>query len=678
MQQTKTKSAISYWNAAKYAKIEKTVMQAVPSFKDATIFDVTDQKYAKLVTKKQEVFAEGNEAGDPSQTDSPLVYKHQTVWYYGDAIKQAIQDASANGGGIVRIPAKNAKNQDNVFYTGAIRLLSHVALQVDEGATLKFMRNRTNAYYPVVLTSYEGSDIYGFSPLIYALGQHDIAIIGKGTLDGQEDMWNWRPWKKGYWGERHVENHTLDNKKYAENGILSHDNLTNTPLNKRIFTDDGHRPKTIFGLVDGQAQEIPLPDDAQVMMTSFRPNFIEPNYCQNILIKDVKILHTPFWQVHPANSQNILIDGIRIHSNKTTGYEPYGWNNDDGIDPDSCQNVVIQNVDVTVSDDGIALKAYRGNDGMLHHAPCENIIIRNSKFGNERGNSAAISAGSEMSGGIKDIFIENITFGGPGLVHAIKLKTNAYRGGYIKNIYFRNSTLNRVTWGIIQFDSDYAQTLSIPNLDVHDPVINNIFIDNVHTNTNIKHISPHKSIIDFQSAASRSPVSNIYIKNSSFYTKHSVQWAFRKNKFIHNLVLDNVKLINPQTNETTLYNLTPIDLKHEPVVTFNHQEKPITLTRVDPNADHPVINKLPSKQFYLKGQVDLTKFPAFKDGGQVKIYLDRGTRPLKVHLQSDGSFMTKNAIKLDNQKYWYRDHHYISINIYKDDHINTIVYDVQA
>ncbi len=678
MQRLKTPEKVSYWDDQRYAKIEKAVADAIPDFKSVPVFKITDKKYASLVTQEQEVYAEGNEAGDPSQTDSPLVYKKQTVWYYGKAIAQAIQDA-AKKGGIVEISGDGSKNGDGIYYTGAIRLLSNVDLQVDEGATLKFMRNRTNDYYPVVLTSYEGSDIYGYSPLIYALGQHDLAITGQGVLDGQEDMWNWRPWKKGYWRERHVENHALDNKEYAENGILSHDNLTNVPLKKRIFTDDGHRPKTVLGLVDGQAKDIPLPKDAEVMESSFRPHFIEPNYCQNILIQGVKLINAPFWQLHPANSQNIMIDGVRIHSNKTKGYEPYGWNNDDGIDPDACQNVIIQNVDVTVSDDGIALKAYRGNDGMQHHQPCQDIIIRNSRFGNERGNSAAISAGSEMSGGIKNVFIENVTFGGPGLVHAIKLKTNAYRGGYIKNIYFRNSVLNRVTWGIIQFDSDYAQTLSVPNLDVHDPVISGIYIDNVHTNPDIKHISPHKSVIDFQSAASRSPVSDVYIKDTSFYTKHSIKWAFRKNKFIRNLVLDNVKLVNPQTNAETTYNVTPIDLKGDLSASFgNGESKAVTLARANASDDQPVTNELPAKSFYLSGQVDLSSDPDFMDGGEIKLYLDRGHRPIAIDVDGDGSFKTRNKVKLDDNKYWYRGHHYIAVNLAKDDHINTIVYYVNG
>lgn len=662
-----------YWDDQRYYQIEKTVRNTVPNFDAAKIFKITDSKYAPLIEQRDEVYAEGNEAGDPSKTDSPLVYKKRKVWYYGEAIAAAVADAKENGGTVL-IPAGESKNSDGAYYTGAIRLYSLVNLHIAKGATLRFMRNRTNEYYPVVQTSYEGSDIFNYSPLIFALKQHDLAITGEGTLDGGEDMWNWRPWKKGYWGERHVENHALDNREYAENGILSHDNLTNVPLNERIFTDDGHRPTTVYGLKDGQAVNIPVKKTDKVMMSSFRPHFIEPSYCENVLIQGVKLVNAPFWQVHPANSNNILIDGITIHSNKTKGYEPYGWNNDDGIDPDACNNVIIQNVNVTVSDDGIALKAFRGNDGMLHHNPCQNVIIRNSEFHNERGNSAAISAGSEMSGGVKNIFIENVKFGGPGLVHALKLKTNAYRGGYIKNIYFRNSEMDQVTWGLIQFDSDYNQTLSVPELDVHDPVIKNIFIKNVKTNPNIKHCSPCKSIIDFQSAASRSPVSNIYLKDCTFYTRHSVESAFRKNKFIANLNLDNVVLVNPKTGISTTYNIHPIKLAESPVAMM-HNQTAIALLNSSSDTEHPLVNELPAGRFKVLGKLNLTNDPHFvTDGGEIKIYVDRSKRPYQVNINADGSFETKHELKIPAEKYWYRGHHYLAINIIHNDNINTIVY----
>lgn len=673
--------ATSYWNDQLYHQIDQTVSGMTRDLKDffrgRPVIKLNSLRYQSLVKQVTESYSEGNTFGvslsAAAHTELPLKTKTQTVWYYGDAINQAIKDAHNCGGGIVDISAADSKNAGGVYYSGAIWLLSNVELRINEGATIKFMRNRTNTYYPVVLTAYEGSDIYNYSPLIYALGQENIAITGKGILDGQEDMWNWRPWKKGYWREPHVENHATDSD-YGQNGILSVDNFENHPVSDRIFTDDGHRPKQILTLANqtdpiGHGATTVTPDSqSRVMKTSFRPTFIEPNYCRNVLIEGVTLLNAPFWQVHPLNSENVMINDIRIWDDKTTGYEVAGWNNDDGIDPDSCTNVIIQGSNVYVSDDCVALKAYRNNDGMLRHQPSTNIIIRNSTFSNKTGNSAAISAGSEMSGGIKNVFIENVGFS---MAQPLKLKTNAYRGGYIKNVYMRNSTVHNIRFTLVRFQSDYTETLPIDHLDLYNPTVNGIYLDNVHSDTNGE--SP-EGLIEFDSAASRSPISNIFIRNTSFPTTKSVAASFEHCKFVKNLTLEDVKLYNPLTKKTVTYNITPIKLVDNTTAHFaNHPA--LKLTPADPDSDRDILNTLPEPTFRLQGQVDLSSYPDFKDGGQVKVYVNRDKDPVNLQLNPDGSFET-DSITLKNGQYWYKDRHYLAVNFYKDDHINTVVYQV--
>ena len=219
-----------YWNEDRYDQIDRTVNANTPTFPDRYC-NVTDKKYERQVRQVTETFYVGNEAGDPAVKTSPLVSDTQQVWYYTDAIEAAIADCHRAGGGIVVVPAGGSRNANGAYYSGAITLLSNVNLRVETGATVKFMRNKTNEYYPTVLTSYEGSDLYSFSPLIYALHQDNIAVTGGGLLDGQEDMWNWRPWKKGYWGEPSVENKDTTSS-YGNNGVLNDMNFRDVPIQR--------------------------------------------------------------------------------------------------------------------------------------------------------------------------------------------------------------------------------------------------------------------------------------------------------------------------------------------------------------------------------------------------------------------------------------------------------------
>lgn len=660
-----------YWNRDRYDQIDRTVNANTPVFKN-NYCDITDPKYAGLVRQATETFYVGNQAGNPADKASPLVASSQEVWYYTDAIEAAIRDCHKSGGGIVVIPAGGSRNPNGAYYSGAITLLSNVNLHVETGAVVKFMRNKTNQYYPVVLTSYEGTDFYNFSPLIYALNQKNIAITGGGTLDGQEDMWNWRPWKKGYWGEPSVENKSLD-APYGENGILNEMNFQDVPVAKRIFTDDGHRPDSIPVIDGGAVKHVPPPSDAVAMKSTFRPQFIETNHSQNVLIEDVKIRNTPFWIVHPLNSENVLVRNLDIYSDKTKDFEATGWNNDDGVDPESSRNVVLERNRVTTSDDGAAIKAGRNVNGRLHRGPSENLIVRDSVYNNDNIGtySAAVSMGSEMSGGIRNVFIEHNEFGGPGLAMILKIKTNSYRGGAVENIYLRHNLLKAARSAMVQLDSNYSETVSFPNADIFNPIVRNIYLDDVNTAPTM---TPGKSTFQFSSAASRSPVENVYYRNSVFYTTSTLQGAFNSNKNIKNLVVQNVKYVDPSSGAETVYNTTPLNLLDQ--TTAHVGDEAVRLTPVS-GADPNVINKVPGHTFTVSGKVDLAAYPGFVNGGTVRIFVDRSGTAIPATLSADGSF-TSGPITLNDDQYWYTDRHYVAVNLFNGININTIVYPVAA
>ncbi|MFJ9087903.1 glycosyl hydrolase family 28 protein [Streptomyces sp. NPDC102384] len=658
-----------YWNAALYEEIDRTVNTNTPVFPDRR-FDITAPPYRSLIRQATETYAVGNEAGDPAATKSPLVYTSRDVWFYGDALRAAIQDCHRAGGGIVVIPSEASRNDDGAYYTGAITLLSGVNLHVSEGAVVKFMRNRTNEYYPVVRTSYEGTDMYGFSPLIYALHQRDIAVTGGGTLDGQEDMWNWRPWKKGYWGEPSVEDKTTT-ASYGQNGILNQMNFEDTPIETRVFSDDGHRPAVIPVVRDGRVRQVPPPADARPMRSSFRPSFIQPNDSTNVLIEGVRIRNIPFWTVHPLSCTNVLIRDLNIYSNKTTDFE-LNWNNDDGIDPESCRNVVMENNHVTTSDDGAAVKAGRNVNGREHRAPSERIIIRDSVYRNDGGDGAAISMGSEMSGSIRDVFIHDSIFGGPDLSLILKIKTNSTRGGLVERVYVRDCLLEQSNHGMVQLDANYRETVPFPNADVFDPTIRDIYVDRVNTAPTM---SRGKTTFALSSSASRSPVEGVHYRDSTFHTTSDLAAGFASVKIIKNFVVDNVTYVNPDTGATTRYNTKPLDLLDRTrAVTGTSTDTGVHLTPV--SIDRPdIITPVPADTFTLSGAVDLTSHPHFPQTGTIRAFLDRDTTPITVHLSADGTFHS-DPITLNDDQPWYRDRHYVAINFYDGIDINTEVYQV--
>jgi len=280
-----------------------------------------------------------------------------------EAFKKAIEDCNKNGGGKVVIP-------EGIFLTGAIHLKSNVNLFISEKATIKFSVDK-DKYLPAVFTRWEGVECINYSPLIYANDQENIAVTGKGILDGQgsnENWWGWKGKKEYGWKENDPQQKKDRDKLFemAENNIQP---------SERIF-GDGHY---------------------------LRPNFIQPYKCKNVLIEGVTFKDSPMWFIHPVLSQNISIINVTV--------EGLGPNND-GCDPESCKDVLIKNCYFNTGDDCIAIKSGRNNDGRRVNIPSENIIIQNCKMKEGHG---GVVIGSEISGSVKNVFAENCEMSSPNL-----------------------------------------------------------------------------------------------------------------------------------------------------------------------------------------------------------------------------------------------------------------------
>jgi polygalacturonase len=340
-----------------------------------------------------------------------------------EAIKKAINSCNKAGGGSVIVPAGN-------FLTGPIYLKSNVNLHINKGARLLFS-TRPNDYLPLVPTRWEGVDLMNYSPLIYAYKEHNIAITGNGVLDGQATNENWWPWK----------------------GKTEYGWKPGTPNQ----TDKGNRPV----LFDMAEKDVPLVSRKFGKDHYLRPQFVQPYLCDNILIEGVKIINSPMWILHPVLCNNITINGVNVESSGP---------NTDGCDPESCKNVLIKNCYFNTGDDCIAIKSGRNRDGRRINIPSENIVIQNCTMANGHG---GIVIGSEISGGVRNVFAENCHMNSPLLDRALRIKTSSARGGTTDGIYLRNISVGQVKEEAILVTMFYEDTGEFM------PTIRNIEVQNM-------------------------------------------------------------------------------------------------------------------------------------------------------------------------------------------------------
>lgn len=334
------------------------------------------------------------------------------------AFRQAIAACAAAGGGRVVVP-------EGRFLTGPIHLKSNVDLHVVKGATILF-KNDPAAYLPHVLTRFEGMELMGLSPLIYAYAQKNIAVTGEGVLDGQADEQHWWP-SKG--------NRTFGWTAGAPNQLNAR---------KRLF--------------DMAEQGVPVAQRVFGPEARLRPSFVEPYLCTNVLIEGVTIRRSPMWELHPTLCRNVTVRNVSIDS--------HGPNND-GCDPESCRDVLIEGCTFDTGDDCIAIKSGRNADGRRLRSPAENIIVRNCIMKDGHG---GVSVGSEISGGARNVFIEQCRMDSPNLDRALRLKTNAMRGGVVESIYMRDVTVGQVAVAVLDIDYNYEEGPNGP----FKPVVRNV------------------------------------------------------------------------------------------------------------------------------------------------------------------------------------------------------------
>ncbi len=342
------------------------------------------------------------------------------------AITAAIAACAKAGGGRVVVPA-------GTYNTGAIRLESGVNLVVEKDATLLFAFEPE--LYPLVPTRWEGLDCTNLSPCIYAYKAKNVGLTGEGTVDGgatNDTWWKWSGKKHYGWKEgepRQQDDHARPRLlRMAEDGV---------PAEERVFT----------------AKDL------------LRPQLVNFNQCEGVLVENLTLLRSPFWVIHPLLSKNVIVRGVHVSNDGPNG---------DGCDPESCDGVLIENCFFNTGDDCIAVKSGRNNDGRLWGLPSENIIIRGCKMENGHG---GIVIGSEISGGCRNLFAENNDMDSPNLDRVFRLKTNSCRGGVIEKIYGRDIRVGQCKESVLKINLDYEPKEICCRGYL--PVVRDIYLENI-------------------------------------------------------------------------------------------------------------------------------------------------------------------------------------------------------
>jgi hypothetical protein len=398
-----------------------------------------------------------------------------------EAIHQAIEAAFQNGGGKVLIPKGK-------WLTGPIHLKSNINLHLADGASIFFSENKED-YLPVVHQRYEGVEAYNYSPLIYAYKVTNVAITGKGTLEGQGTHWL-------EWG-------TVQPRSEA----------TKVPLT--------HRKN--FGKGSGKE--------------GMRPSFVVFWKSKNLLIEGITLNESPMWNVHLIYSQNAIVRDITVNSLKS--------HNGDGIVLDSSKDILLEYNHLKTGDDAIVLKSGFNEEGLAINIPTENVIIRNYYASDVRTGSGGVVFGSETSGGIRNVYVHDAVF--EKCDRGIRFKTARGRGNVTENIYIRDVRMKDITYEAINFNTAYTGAGIGPS-----PLVRNIDIRNIQIDGVLKAIVltglPEKwlenihledvTVINAKEGARLTRVKNLSMKNVSIESESRAMEA----EDVYEFRLENITL----------------------------------------------------------------------------------------------------------------------------------------
>ncbi len=400
-------------------------------------------------------------------------------------INEAISTCSKKGGGVVLVPK-------GLWLTGPIVLQSNVNLHLQQSATLLFTTDKSQ--YALVEGSYEGKKAARNQSPISATGVVNVAITGKGIVDGNGDVWravNKSQLTEGQWKE-----------KLASGGVLKDDGKTWYPSEQ--FKRASVEGKSML-LTNGKK-----PEDFADMKDFLRPNLVVISQCKNVLLEGVTFQNSPAWCLHPLMSENLTFRNLTVKN-------PEYAHNGDGMDIESCKNFLVEGCTLDVGDDAICIKSGKDEEGRKRGMPTENGVIRNNVVYNGHG---GFVVGSEMSGGARNIFVYDCTF--MGTDKGLRFKSVRGRGGVVENIYAKNIYMKDIAQEAIFFDMYYFVKFATdtprderPIVNEGTPVFKNMKFENIVCQGAEKGI--------FIRGLPEMPIQNIVIENATLQAEVGVE-----------------------------------------------------------------------------------------------------------------------------------------------------------
>ncbi len=443
------------------------------------------------------------------------------------SINAAIDLMHKKGGGVVLVPP-------GLWLTGPIVLKSNVNLHLAAGSTLLFTKDFNQ--YPLVAANWEGLPQMRNQSPISATAASNIAITGKGIIDGNGDAW--RMVKKDKLTESQWKN------LLQSGGLLSDDKKTWYPTEKTMKGSKMTNPGQITPDKDAAFYES--------IKDFLRPNLLLLTSCKYILLEGVTFQNSPAWCLHPLMSEHLTVRNIFVKN-------PWYAQNGDGIDVESCKNVLIENSVFDVGDDALCMKSGRDAEGRKRAMPTENVIIRNCTVYSSHG---GFVIGSEMSGGARNIHVSNCTFIGADI--GLRFKTTRGRGGVVENIYINDIYMKDIPGEAILFDMYYAARDPVPlagekrelprvefkTVDESTPVFKNFYINRVYCNGASKGI--------FVRGLPEMHVKDIVLENMVLIAKKGIDIQEASN-----ITFRNIQVISDETNPV-------VDVVHSDNLTFDH------------------------------------------------------------------------------------------------------------
>lgn len=446
------------------------------------------------------------------------------------SINAAIDDCNKKGGGVVLIP-------EGMWLTGPVVLKSNVNLHLKRNTLLQFTSDFNQ--YPLVKGNWEGlPQMRNQSPLS-ANNATNIAITGLGIVDGNGDAW--RMVKKDKLTE------TQWKKLVASGGVLSEDKKTWYPSEKSQKGSTLKNP--------GEITTDKSPDFYESIKDFLRPNLLVFSGCKKVLLEGVTFQNSPAWCLHPLMCEDLTVRNVYAKN-------PWYAQNGDGIDVESCKNVLLENSTFDVGDDGICIKSGRDEAGRKRGMPTQNMIVRNCTVYHAHG---GFVIGSEMSGGARNLYVTNCTFIGTDI--GLRFKTTRGRGGVVENIYVNGISMKDIAGEAILFDMYYAAQDPIPlagekreppkvqTLPVTEatPVFQNFYIKNIVCN------GAEKAL--FFRGLPEMNVKNIVLENLTIQATKGLDMTESSNIVIKNLTLV-TREVNPVLNIHNSQNITVSQLKY--------------------------------------------------------------------------------------------------------------------